>query len=167
MVILTGAQWDSNFKVLGPPFDKNVMYTFHKYWTAPTQEVIQEYLDYRDKYNVPLFMGESGENTDDWISKFVQVLEKNEIGWTFWPYKKMDATTSIVSFQRPLNWDKVIEFAKVPQGTGNSEKLIAARPAIEEAQQAYRDLLEKVQFRNCRKNSGYIKALGVTVPASE
>ncbi len=44
VVILGGAQWDSNFKVFGPPFDQNVMYTFHKYWTAPTEEVIQPYL---------------------------------------------------------------------------------------------------------------------------
>src|SRR6201987_49100 len=30
IVILGGAQWDTNFSVFGPPFDKNVMYTFHK-----------------------------------------------------------------------------------------------------------------------------------------
>ena len=167
VVILTGAQWDSNFKVLGQPFDSNVMYTFHKYWTEPTQEVIQQYLDFRDKYNVPLYMGESGENTDEWISKFVQVLEKNEVGWTFWPYKKMDATTSIVSFARPHGWEKVIEFAKLPQGTGNSEKLIAVRPSVEESQQAFKDLLEKIKLPGCRKNLSYIKALGMKVPGSE
>src|SRR5271169_1555064 len=31
---LGGAQWDSNFSVFGKPFDANVAYTFHKYWTA-------------------------------------------------------------------------------------------------------------------------------------
>jgi hypothetical protein len=143
------------------------MYTFHKYWTEPTQEVIQQYLDFRDKYSVPLYMGESGENTDEWISKFVQVLEKNEVGWTFWPYKKMDATTSIVSFARPHGWEKVIEFAKLPQGTGNSEKLIAVRPSVEESQQAFKDLLEKIKLPGCRKNFSYIKALGMKVPGSE
>ena len=49
-MILGGAQWDSNFKVFGPPFDSNSMYTFHKYWTPPTADVIREYLGYRDKY---------------------------------------------------------------------------------------------------------------------
>ena len=28
VLILGGAQWDTNFSVFGPPFDKNVMYTF-------------------------------------------------------------------------------------------------------------------------------------------
>src|SRR5476651_763327 len=32
VVFLTGANWDSDFKVLGAPFAKNVAYTFHKYW---------------------------------------------------------------------------------------------------------------------------------------
>jgi len=54
------------------------MYTFHKYWTAPTPDVIQEYLDYGSRYNVPVWIGESGENTDQWIEQFVRMLEKNK-----------------------------------------------------------------------------------------
>jgi endoglucanase len=164
VIILGGAQWDGNFKVFGTPFDKNVMYTFHKYWTAPTQEVIQQYLDFRDGYNVPVWMGESGENTDEWIGKFVKVLEDNEVSWTFWPYKKMDATSSIVSFARPVNWDAVVMFAKLPQASGDSEKLIAARPSIEASNQALADLLQKIRFSECRPNPGYIQALGMKVP---
>ena len=45
MLILGGAQWDTDFKVFGKPFDSNVMYTFHKYWTATDASVIKEYLD--------------------------------------------------------------------------------------------------------------------------
>jgi len=164
VVILSGAQWDSNFKVLGPPFDKNVMYTFHKYWTPPTQQVIQEYLDFRDKYNVPIWMGESGENSNQWISKFVKVLEDNQVNWTFWPYKKMDATSSIVSFPQPTHWDEIVAFAKMQQYTGNAEKLIAARPSLNDSREALSDLLQKVRFENCYSNPGYINALGMKVP---
>lgn len=164
IVILGGAQWDSNFKIFGPPFDKNVMYTFHKYWTPPTKEVIQSYLDYRDKYNVPIWLGESGENTDDWIDKFVQVLETNEIGWAFWPYKKMDATSSVVSIEKPVYWDEIVAFAKMPGGTGEAEKRIAARPSLEHSKAALDDLLAKIQADKCRVNAGYLHALGLQVP---
>ena len=164
VIILGGAQWDSNFNVFGPPFDKNVMYTFHKYWTTPTKDVIQEYLDFRDRYNVPIWMGESGENTDEWIGTFVKVLESNEVNWTFWPYKKMDATSSIVSFAPPTHWDTIVAFAKLPQTTGNSENLIAARPSIEDSKQILDDLLQKVSLAQCRTNAGYIQALGMKVP---
>src|SRR5271165_1061348 len=76
IVILGGARWDTNFSVFGPPFDKNTMYTFHKYWMPPEQSQIQEYVDFRDKYHVPIWLGESGENEDVWIAKFRELLEK-------------------------------------------------------------------------------------------
>jgi aryl-phospho-beta-D-glucosidase BglC (GH1 family) len=162
VVILGGAQWDSNFKVFGPPFDSNVMYTFHRYWTATDVSVIQEYLDFRDKYQVPIWLGESGENKDEWIAAFIKTLEANHVGWCFWPYKKMDAISSVVTFDRPAHWDDIIAFAKLPPGTGNAEKRIAARPSVEEAQEAFDDLLKKIQFANSRVNAGYVRALGLT-----
>src|SRR5690554_1819414 len=45
LIFLGGAQWDSNFKVFGAPFDDKLVYTFHKYWTEPTAEVVQEYVE--------------------------------------------------------------------------------------------------------------------------
>jgi endoglucanase len=165
MLILGGAQWDSNFKVFGPPFDKNVMYTFHKYWTAPDVSVIQEYLDYRDKYHVPIWLGESGENKDEWIAAFTKTLEDNHVGWCYWPYKKMDATSSPVTFDRPEHWDAVVKLAAMAPGTGNAEKRIAARPSPEEAQAIFDDLLKKVQSSDERVNDGYLRALGLNPPA--
>jgi aryl-phospho-beta-D-glucosidase BglC (GH1 family) len=161
VLILGGAQWDSNFKVFGPPFDKNVVYTFHKYWTATDASVIREYLDFRDKYHVPIWLGESGENKDEWIAAFTQTLEQNHVGWCFWPYKKMDATSSPVTFPRPENWDAVVNLAAMAPGTGNAEKRIAARPSPEDAQAIFDDLLKKVQFSSERVNPGYLQALGL------
>lgn len=161
VVILGGAQWDSNFKVFGPPFDSNSMYTFHKYWTAPDVSVIRDYLDFRDKYHVPIWLGESGENKDEWIAAFVKTLEDNRVGWCFWPYKKMDATSSVVTFDRPEHWDEVVKLAAMAPGTGNAEKRIAARPSPEEAQAIFDDLLKKVQFTNEHVNDGYVRALGL------
>ena len=162
VIILGGAQWDSNFKVFGPPFDRNVMYTFHKYWTEAKQQVIQEYLDFREKYNVPLWLGESGENTDQWIEQFVGVLEKNQVGWCFWPYKKMEKSSSPVSFAPPVHWSEIVPYAKMPGNTGDAEKRIAARPSLEYSREALQDLLKKVSFANCRVNRGYLKALGLS-----
>jgi aryl-phospho-beta-D-glucosidase BglC (GH1 family) len=165
VVIFGGAQWDSNFDVFGPPFDKNAMYTFHKYWTDPTEDVIKPYLDYQARYNVPLWLGESGENTDEWVRKFTAVIEKDEISWSYWPYKKMDATSSFVAWEKPLYWNEVVAFAKTRTGTGNAEKQIAARPSLEHSRAALDDLLVKIQLRHCRANSGYLGALGLKTPA--
>jgi len=161
VVILGGAQWDTNFKVFGKPFDSNVMYTFHKYWTATDASVIKEYVDFRDKYKVPIWLGESGENKDEWVAAFVKTLEENHVGWCFWPYKKMDAPSNEVTFDRPVHWDAVIALSKMQGGTGNAEKRIAARPSPEDAQAAFDDLLEKVKFANEKVNAGYVRALGL------
>ena len=81
------------------------------------QEAIQEYVDFSNKYNVPIWMGESGENTDEWIASFRTLLERNGIGWCFWPYKKLDSTRGIASIKKPAEWDAIISFADHPRTT--------------------------------------------------
>ena len=100
ILFLGGAQWDSNFSVFGKPFDDNVAYTFHKYWTAPDESVLRQYIAFREHYDVPIWMGESGENTDEWIAQFAKSLEKNQIGWAFWPYKKMEKSSRSSALSR-------------------------------------------------------------------
>ncbi len=163
LIILGGAQWDSNFAVFGPPFDNQLIYQFHKYWTATTRDVISDYLAFRDKYNVPIWCGESGENTDAWVHDFVQTLETNNVGWCFWPYKKLHAASCVVSVLKPAHWDEIVAFAKMPPGTGNAEKRIAARPAIEDSRAALNSLLDAILFEKCRSNPGYIQALGLKI----
>ena len=161
IVFLGGAQWDSNFSVFGKPFDANVAYTFHKYWTAPDESAIRQYIDFREQYDVPIWMGESGENTDEWISQFVRTLESNTIGWAFWPYKKMEKPSAVVSIIPPADWGKIVEFAKLPRGAAQVEERLKARPEQETIRHAFDELLENVRLEKCRLNAGYLKALGM------
>jgi endoglucanase len=167
VIFLTGAHWDSDFKVLEAPPEKNVAYTFHKYWVTPDAASIAEYVAYREKYNVPIWCGETGENKDEWITTFRKLLDENRIGWTFWPYKKMGSTAGFVRIERPVNWDKIVAFAKQPTGTGSDQVKanLKVRPTQEEIEAAFADLLEKIQLTHCEANRGYIEALGLTVPA--
>jgi hypothetical protein len=161
ILFLGGAQWDSNFAVFGKPFDSNTAYTFHKYWTATDVSVIQPYLDFRDKYNVPLWMGESGENKDEWIEKFTKTLNDNNIGWTYWPYKKMSATSCVVTITPPEDWDKIVAYAKLPRGIGEVEKRLKDRPDQATINRAFDGLLENIQLKADKVNPGYLKALGL------
>ncbi len=159
IIFLGGAQWDTNFKVFGPPFDRKLAYTFHKYWMTVNQGAIQEYLSFREKYNVPVWMSESGENTDEWIDSFRKLLEAHNVGWCFWPYKKLDATSCIVSINRPEDWAAIIAFAEGPRTT--FEEVRKHRPPKEKVRKALSDYLERIKFANCRINRGYLKALGL------
>ncbi|HUR10071.1 MAG TPA: cellulase family glycosylhydrolase [Flavitalea sp.] len=160
LVFLGGAQWNSNFKIFGKPFDNKAVYTFHKYWTATTQDVIQDYIDFRDRYNVPIYVGETGENNDEWIRNFRTLCEKNNIGWHFWPYKKMENTSGIVDFPRPVNFELIQNFADTTRTS--FEDIRKMRPTnIQAVKQALNDFLENCRFKNCRPNTGYITALGL------
>ncbi|HKP32753.1 MAG TPA: glycoside hydrolase family 5 protein [Chitinophagaceae bacterium] len=163
LIFLGGSQWNSNFRPFGTPFDDKLVYTFHKYWTDATKEVIQPYLDFSEKYNVPLYCGETGENTDEWVMTFRKVLDSNNVGWHFWPYKKIDNTRGIVQFQVPKFYEQVITYAQTPKK--NFEDIRKARPTnMAEIKKALDGFLENCKFKNCTGNKGYIQALGFFEP---
>ncbi len=160
IVFLGGAQWNNNFSVFGPPFDKKSVYTFHKYWCDTTQAMVQEYADFMKKYDVPIWMGESGENTDGWIDAWRRLNERNNFGWCFWPYKKMDAASNMVSITRTAEWDSVIAFANKPRTT--YKEFRDAKPSRAVIAKAFADILDNSALSRCRVNDGYLKALGLS-----
>jgi endoglucanase len=123
--------------------------------------VLRQYIDFRDRFDVPIWMGESGENTDEWIAQFVRVLEQHDIGWAFWPYKKMEKSSAVVSIIPPADWRKIVEFAKQPRGIARVEDRLKARPDQETITRAFGDLLENLRLQKCRVNQGYLRALGM------
>src|SRR2546427_1951050 len=95
------------------------------------------------------------------IAQFVKALEKNNIGWAFWPYKKMEKPSAVVSIIPPADWGKIVEFAKLPRGTGHVEERLKVRPEQETITRAFAELLESVRLQKCRLNEGYLSALGM------
>lgn len=160
VIILGGAQWNTNFTMFGAPFDKNSAYTFHRYWMPPEQKEIQDVIDFVNKYNVPMWLGESGENEDEWIAKFVKVLEDNNLGWCFWPYKKMDSSRGVVQFPQTKEWEEIVKYGETQKK--NFAEIRKAKPSREVVKKAMSDLLENIKFKNCTINHGYLKALGVS-----
>jgi aryl-phospho-beta-D-glucosidase BglC (GH1 family) len=159
IVFLGGAQWNTNFEPFGPPFDDKLVYTFHAYWMDVKQEAIQRHVDLREKFNAPIWLGESGENTNEWIKDFRTLLEDNNIGWCFWPYKKMNSDRGIVSINQPENFDLIIKFA---EGDGFGYGYIRDnRPDFEKVRASLKQYLENCKFKNCVVNDEYINALGV------
>jgi aryl-phospho-beta-D-glucosidase BglC (GH1 family) len=159
LIFIAGAQWNSNFSIFGKPFDDKLVYSFHKYWTPPTQEVIQDYIDFSNKYNVPIHLGESGENSNEWIDEFRKTLEKNNISWHFWPYKKMDSESCVVSVTKTKKFDEIIKFAN--SKSLSYEEIRNNKPDQNVINKALHDYLENLKIDNCKINDGYLKALGL------
>lgn len=89
LIIIEGNGWGNNYNGILPPWDKNMALSFHKYWNYNTQEAIQPFLDFRKKYQVPIWLGETGENSNTWFTQAISLMERNNIGWCWWPLKKI------------------------------------------------------------------------------
>ncbi len=156
-IFLNGSVWSGNFDVFNEIIDNNIVYEFHKYWFEVNQGSIQKYLDFRDEHNVPIYIGETGENTDEWVNEFRTLLDEHQIGWCFWPYKKMNNTRGIMNFKEPEDYHLISTYAKSDR---SSYKMMREnRPDIIKVQKVLNQFIENSNYKNNFQNSGYIIAL--------
>lgn len=160
-IFLNGSIWASKFDVFKELVDDNVVYEFHKYWVPVNMEAIQPYIDFREKHQVPIYVGETGENTDEWVNDFRILLEEQAINWCYWPYKKMNNTRGIMNFNEPENYHLITEYAKSDRST--YAKVRENRPDIVKVQKALNQYLENSLYKNNFVNKGYTKALNFKV----
>jgi len=118
IIIIEGNGWGNNYNGVLPLWDKNMVLSFHKYWNYNDQASIQHILDTREKYNVPVWLGETGENSNVWFTQAIQLFEKNNIGWSFWPLKKMGSNNPM-EIKSNLNY---IELTNYLNGKGRKPK---------------------------------------------
>ncbi|MDB5205171.1 MAG: glycosyl hydrolase family 5 [Flavisolibacter sp.] len=89
IVIIEGNGWGNNYSGILPPWDNNMVLSFHKYWNKNDLASIQHILKAREQYSIPVWLGETGENSNVWFTEAIRLLESNNIGWAWWPLKKM------------------------------------------------------------------------------
>ena len=158
VIILGAPQWNTNFKpVTDWSFDNNMMLTCHRYGGEANTDGIKEYIEFRDKTGLPMYMGEIGHNTMEWQSAYSSIMQENNIGYTYWPYKKRDIEC-MVAFDVPEDWDKIITpFANNKRG--DFYEIRVARPNQEDAYKLMMELVENIKFENCHPLSDYINSM--------
>jgi len=106
IIIIEGNGWGNNYNGILPVWDNNMVLSFHKYWNYNRQQDIQKMLDIRNKNDVPVWLGETGENSNVWYTEAIRLIEKNNIGWAMWPLKKMGSNNPL-EIQSNLNYNEV------------------------------------------------------------
>lgn len=157
-IIMLGApQWNGNFAPFTDwTYDDNIMYTCHRYGGDASVAAIGNFIEFKAKTNLPMYMGEIGHNTDEWQEAFCIAMEQSNIGYTFWPYKKI-RNSCFSGIVPPENWKEVIAFSEAPRST--YFEIRAARPDQAVARKAMMDFIEASRFENCVPQDGYIKSL--------
>jgi endoglucanase len=145
IVFVEGNSYANDFSGLTPKWDNNMAYSFHKYWNDCSDGSLSFILSVRDGQNVPIWMGEFGENSNNWDANAVTLVNKYNIGWAIWPYKKMSSVSCISSFNQPSNWST---FANYVNG--------GAQPSAATGQAILNELLNDVKASNCTINHGYL-----------
>ncbi|GAA0392342.1 hypothetical protein Acor_17420 [Acrocarpospora corrugata] len=145
LIVYEGSHWATNWSIFTDVLDANSALQFHRYWCPPDRSSIQEYLDARDRLGLPIYMGEGGENTPEWIYTAHRLYEQHGIGWNFWPWKKLDTLTSPFSADLPDGWALIAD----PQA--------AVEPGL--AWAILEDFLDSVAVRACRERPEIVNAM--------
>lgn len=145
LLMYEGSHWATNPEPLRDRFDDNQAVQFHRYWCAPDETSIADFLQLRRELGAPIYMGEGGENTPGWIYAATRLYERHGIGWNFWPWKKLDTLTSPLSVRPPEGWDRIAD--------------PAAHPAPEEAGRILDAFLAAVPADRCDVRTPVLDAL--------
>ncbi|WP_281616255.1 carbohydrate-binding protein [Flammeovirga sp. SubArs3] len=148
IVFIEGNWWANDFRGLTPAFDNNMVYAFHKYWTATDQASLQEFIDLRNSTNTPIWCGETGENSNQWYVENFEILEANNIGYAFWPLKKVNQIQGLLNVGQPEGLQKVLDY-------WNGE---GSKPSVAEAKSALMEWAVNTRLDRCDYNYSVIDA---------
>jgi hypothetical protein len=109
LIIIEGNCWGNNYARITPDWDDKLVLSFHKYWNRNDSASIAGMLKLRAETGRPIWLGESGENSNGWFRDAIRLAETNDIGWSWWPLKK-------IGFNNPLEitpnrgWLRVVDW---------------------------------------------------------
>lgn len=149
IIFLEGNGWGNNYNGLGDLWDDNLALSFHKYWTTNNNESLKEILELRDKYNIPIWLGETGENSNVWFTELIQLLDQNNIGYAFWPMKKIDNIAGITNVKITPGYQKLLDYWKTGQN----------KPSTKEATDILMEIADLYKFKNVEVKRDVIDAM--------
>ena len=147
IIFIEGNGYANDFSGLTPPWDDNMVYSFHKYWSY------NDSLDWvtwmRNEYGTPLWMGEAGENSNQWFTEAIKVFEENYIGWAFWPWKKVESISAPYAISSNSNYESLVNYFR---GEGNA-------PSIDNAVQGLMQLASDANITNASFQKDVVDAM--------
>jgi endoglucanase len=149
IVFVEGNWYATDFTGLTPPWDSRMAYSFHKYWNSNSSGSISGYINLRNTSQVPLWMGESGENSNSWFADCIALLESNKIGWSWWPHKKIESIAGPLSAKKTPQYDYLLKYwsGQVP------------RPLLTYATGALYDMASRLNIDSCTFHPDVIDAI--------
>lgn len=141
IITLEGHHWATDTEIFTHVYDPKMVIHFHRYGCSPDLSAFQPWLDLSEKLNVPLWLGETGENTMEWFSAMMPLAASLNIGVNMWPWKKMNCENSPCSVIPPAEWQQILEYVRS-----------GVHPGYEKAQKILGEYLKNMLVENCNIN---------------
>ncbi len=137
IVVIEGNCWGGNYSGLPELWDDNLVISYHKYWNDEND--VSAAVNMRESRGVPVWLGETGENSNTWFTNTVRALEANNIGWAWWPLKKLGLNNAL-EIPRNDNYQKILDYWNDPANN--------AKPGAQEAYEGLMTLAESTKLEN-------------------
>jgi len=159
LVIIEGNCWGNNYNGLTniKSFDSNLVMSFHKYWSYNDVGSIQEIMNLRNTNNIPIWLGESGENSNTWFTNAIRLAESNGIGWAWWPYKKIGSVTGTITIPKTAGWQNLLDYWK-----GGGEE-----PSVDQATTWLMEQADMLKLENCTIHRDVLDAMFRQIKSKE
>lgn len=139
ILFIEGNWYATDFSGLTPKWDDKIVYSFHKYWNDVTKGTIDYLIKISETQNAPLWCGESGENSNAWFTSVIGLFEKNNIGWSWWPHKKIGTISAPYSSPITTGWENLLKY-----WNGQS-----AKPSVTTAKTWLMQQADALKIENC------------------
>ncbi|MBK7865485.1 MAG: cellulase family glycosylhydrolase [Archangiaceae bacterium] len=152
LLFIEGNANASDFKGFTSKPTTNMVYSFHMYGFLSgvtgdkRAEKLAEYVALAKAQDVPLWVGEFGQDKDAWVSSTVEMYKDagdSVVGWSFWPWKR--AASDLRTYQNvtvPPKWLKVMKWVVDPSAFN-------PKPSLADAMEGEAAFLEAVKLENC------------------
>lgn len=110
IIIIEGNCWGNNYSGIFPKWDTNMAASFHKYWNYNDEGSVQFAITMRDQQNLPVWLGESGENSNTWFTNAIKLVEANKIGWAWWPMKKVGSVVNPLTVVKNAEYNTLLQY---------------------------------------------------------
>ena len=149
IIFIEGNNWANDFTGLGTPWDSKMVYSFHKYWNSNDAGSINSYISLRSTANRPLWLGESGENSNQWFADAIALMESNNIGWSWWTYKKIGTINGMLNVVKQSDYNTLLNYWR---GGGT-------KPSVDFAFNALMAQAEKFKLSQCQSRPDVLDAM--------
>ena len=149
MIIIEGNCWGNNYNGILPAWDNNMALSFHKYWSNNDQGSISGIISLRNQYNIPIWMGESGENSNVWFTDAIKLVESNGIGWAWWPLKKINSVVDPLTIIKTSGYTTLLNYWQFG----------GMAPTVSFATNALMQMAENAKIENCIFHKDVIDAM--------